>query len=136
MYLCERVCVRVCDYTCVCMYICIYKYLRIFITFSHSTCHIVTCDRSHCDVLYIAFLTYSRSHFDHRAWIAYLRDDKVAQEWFSKGVVFCNDTSTDANGALRSLMSEHVREHVIKGVSENDPKEVLMFFILIVEDFF
>jgi hypothetical protein len=65
-----------------------------------------------------------RSHFDHRAWVKYLREDATAQEWFAKGVVFCNDTSYDVNGALRTLLSEHVREHVIEGVSENVPKEV------------
>ncbi len=81
-------------------------------------------------------MTRDRSHFDQRAWIAYLREDKIAQEWFAKGVVFCNDTSTDVNGALRSLLSEHVREHVIDGVSENDPKEVLTFRRFIAHLFF
>ena len=67
---------------------------------------------------------HGRSHFDVQAWLSYLRSDEVAQKYFRRGMVFCNDTSLDTNQHPRTLLSEHVREHTIPGVSENNPSQV------------
>eukprot|EP00960_Hanusia_phi_P024540 723081-Hanusia_phi.AAC.1 len=67
---------------------------------------------------------HGRSHFDVRAWVRYLREDETARRYFEEGMVFCNDTEQDTNGKLRSLLSEHVREHAIPGVSENREEEI------------
>ena len=67
---------------------------------------------------------HGRSHFDVDAWLSYLRSDPVAQGYFRRGMVFCNDTSLDANHHPRTLLSEHVREHPIPGVSENNSTKV------------
>jgi hypothetical protein len=68
---------------------------------------------------------HGRSHFDTRAWVAYLRNDLVSQRYFARGMVFCNDTMLDNNGHPRTLISEHVREHPLPGVSDNDSAQVL-----------
>jgi hypothetical protein len=68
---------------------------------------------------------HGRSHFDTRAWVAYLRNDLVSQRYFARGMVFCNDTMLDNNGHPRTLISEHVREHPLPSVSDNDSAQVL-----------
>jgi len=50
---------------------------------------------------------HGRSHFDTRAWVHYLATDAVAQQWFRKGIVFCNDTSIDTNGRPRCSSALH-----------------------------
>jgi hypothetical protein len=67
---------------------------------------------------------HGRSHFDVQAWLSYLRSDGVAQRYFRRGMVFCNDTSLDTNQHPRTLLSEHVREHPIPNVSDNNPAHV------------
>ncbi|EKX41787.1 hypothetical protein GUITHDRAFT_112206 [Guillardia theta CCMP2712] len=70
---------------------------------------------------------HGRSHFDVRAWVKYLREDETCRKFFEQGMVFCNDTEEEEEGRggqLRSLLSEHVREHAIPGVSENDPEVI------------